>query len=45
MESSSGGIICGDGRLSEGVTIYVRPEGVDIFVDHVDLGSMQLMGT
>ena len=44
MESSYEGIICGDGRLSGGGTIDGRREGVAVFVDHVDLGSMLSMG-
>ena len=40
MGSSSYGIICGAVNLSGGVTMYGRPKGVAIFVEHVDLESM-----
>ena len=40
MESSSDGIICGYWWLSIGVIVDGHPEGVAIFVEHVDLGSM-----
>ena len=38
MEYSSDGIICGGLGLSAVVIVDGRPEGVGIFVDHVDLG-------
>ena len=39
-ESLSDGIKCGDWGFLAGVIVDGRPEGLSIFVDHVDLGSI-----
>ena len=44
MDSSSDGMMWGDGGVVSGVIVYWRPEGVGIPLELVYLVSMKLVG-